>query len=412
MPGIPLDQQPTNKSPVSRRRQRMRRLILFLGAMVFALMLSELGLRIAGFTYFNPYITDPELGFTLRPNAEGWWRNEGSAYVTINSQGLRDREHTIAKPANTIRIAVLGDSFAEALQVSAEDAFWSVMERELQKCSASSGKTIEVINFGVSGFSTARELIMLRQRVWQYQPDVVVLLVTLSNDIKDNSRALSGYTSALPYFVYRDGSLVLDNSMMEERNKAFAFRLQRFAGRPFVWLREHSRLLGLFYSLREAYEAKNKGSVTAKDSASEPGINEKVFQSPANNDWESAWNVTEGLMVQMRDEVEAKGARFLIVTGSASIQVTPNQDDKTKFIQRLNVPSLFYPDTRIKELGIRHRINVLTLAPILAEFTSRTGTFLHGFGPSKGKGHWNESGHALVGKLITERLCDPGWVVP
>ena len=35
------------------------------------------------------------------------------AYVRINDDGLRDRAHTKEKPANTFRIAVLGDSYAE-----------------------------------------------------------------------------------------------------------------------------------------------------------------------------------------------------------------------------------------------------------------------------------------------------------
>jgi hypothetical protein len=114
------------------------RLLLFLGALVVALSIAEAALRISGFTHFNPYIVDAEVGFSLRPNAEGWWRREGLTYVRINSQGLRDREHAIAKQPGTIRIAVLGDSFAEAFQVSGEQAFWTVMEQRLSACAAPS----------------------------------------------------------------------------------------------------------------------------------------------------------------------------------------------------------------------------------------------------------------------------------
>ncbi len=44
--------------------------------------------RVAGFTYFNAYIVDQDVGFSLRPNAEGWWRKEGLTYVKINSQRI------------------------------------------------------------------------------------------------------------------------------------------------------------------------------------------------------------------------------------------------------------------------------------------------------------------------------------
>ena len=121
---------------------------------------------------------------------------------------------------------MLGDSFAEAFQVPMEKAFWTVMEQTLQNCTRP--QKVEVLNFGVSGYSTARELIMLRQRVWQYSPDIVLLLVTPRNDIRDNSRVLDPFAnSGLPYFIYRDGSLTSDDSALQARNRSFYFRLQQ-----------------------------------------------------------------------------------------------------------------------------------------------------------------------------------------
>ena len=40
------------------------------------------------------------------------------------------------------------------------------------------GKQVEVINFGVSGYGTAQELLTLRQKVWDFSPDIVVLAFT------------------------------------------------------------------------------------------------------------------------------------------------------------------------------------------------------------------------------------------
>src|SRR6266513_2225439 len=115
-----------------RRRKLVARLLLITGSTFAALLLVEIGLRLYGFTYFNAYTTDSELGFSLRPNAEGWWTREATVYIKINSQGFRDREHTIAKPPGTFRIAILGDSYAEAFQVPLEKTFWSVIEERLQ----------------------------------------------------------------------------------------------------------------------------------------------------------------------------------------------------------------------------------------------------------------------------------------
>lgn len=86
----------------------LARALLVFGGILTALLIAEVALRVSGFTYFNPYVVDPDVGYSLRPRAEGWWKKEGLTYVKINSYGFHDREHTIAKPPDTLRIAVLG----------------------------------------------------------------------------------------------------------------------------------------------------------------------------------------------------------------------------------------------------------------------------------------------------------------
>ena len=97
-------------------------------------VLAEGTLRVAGFSYPNFWQPDPVTGSSLRPGMEGWQRDEGRAYVKISAQGLRDREHSISKPAGTYRIAVLGDSYAEAMQVDVERTFWSLLPKRLASC--------------------------------------------------------------------------------------------------------------------------------------------------------------------------------------------------------------------------------------------------------------------------------------
>lgn len=404
-----------NYSPRSARVKRplLAKLSLLLGAFLVALLFAELGLRLAGFSYFNPSIIDPEVGYSLRPNAEGWWRKEGLAYVRINSQGLRDREHTIAKPPNTIRIAVLGDSFAEAFQVSQEDTFWALLEQQLQQC-VPAGTKVEVINFGVSGFSTARELIFLRQRVWQYSPDLVLLLVTTGNDIRDNSPALAPYAGdALPYFVFRDNALALDDSLLQDRNRSLSFRLQQsIVGRSLGWLRTHSRLLGLLDSLRAASQGRSKSEGLRDGPQGEPGLNAEVYRAPVDAKWAEAWRVTEALVMQMRAEVKARGVGFLVVTGSHGIQVNPDAATRDRYMKRLGVDTLFYPDLRIKALGDREGFEVLNLAPSLLDYATRNQVFLHGFGAQQGSGHWNQAGHRVAASLIAQKLCVSGMLKP
>ncbi|WRH66843.1 MAG: hypothetical protein RSE13_25625 [Planktothrix sp. GU0601_MAG3] len=102
---------------------------LVFGSLVLAIVLGEVGLRIAGIEHQPPLpadskslaysVSDPERGWSPRPNAKTVWAGEGEvSEVKMNGFGMRDRERTLEKPANSYRIAVLGDSFMEALQVS------------------------------------------------------------------------------------------------------------------------------------------------------------------------------------------------------------------------------------------------------------------------------------------------------
>jgi hypothetical protein len=34
------------------------------------------------------------------------------------------------------------------------------------------------LNFGIGGFGAAQELLLLRERVWKFDPDVIVLQIT------------------------------------------------------------------------------------------------------------------------------------------------------------------------------------------------------------------------------------------
>ena len=158
---------------------------LFIG-----LLLVEIGMRIAKIEYpmFQTY--DYHRGFSLRPNASGWWSREGEAYVKINKHGLRDKEYKKNKNKNVFRIAVLGDSFAEARSIPMEKTFWFLMQSELNFCKLNK-KKIEVINFGVTEYSTAQQLLTLKYHVWDYDPDIILLAFFSGNDVADNSKLLS-----------------------------------------------------------------------------------------------------------------------------------------------------------------------------------------------------------------------------
>jgi len=411
------------------------RVAVVASSVVFALLIFELFLRLVGYTYPVFYQPDEVRGYSLRPGAEGRYRREGAAHVRINSDGLRDREHAKQKPANTLRIAVVGDSYAEAFQVEREQAFWSVLEQGLRECPALAGRGVEVINFGVSGYGTAQELLTLREKVWGYSPDVVLLAVTTNNDVLDNSRALK-VTDEIPYFRLDRGRLALDDSF----RRTAAFRLRNSAlNRLGRWLREHLRFVqavhegqGAIKSRLDAWREqrrlagereKNGANVTGEVKApgatqpnatapagdvpaDELGTANVIYREPADDVWRDAWLVTEKLLAEMDGEVKARGARLYVVTLSNGIQVFPDPAAREAFARRVGAADLFYAERRFADMGEREGFPVYNLAPDLQAYADRTKLFLHGFGAQRGNGHWNEEGHRVAGELLTRKLCD------
>lgn len=147
-----------------------------------------------------------------------------------------------------------------------------------------------------------------------------------------------------------------------------------------------------------------KADIVAK--SVELGTDNVVYLEPANPVWNDAWRVTEGLIVAMRDEVGARGAKLVVVTLSNGPQVLPERHAREAFMKRLVIDDLFYPDNRIKDLCVNERIPVITLAPDMQDYAEKSKVFLHGFGSDIGNGHWNAVGHRVAGQLIARKLCE------
>jgi hypothetical protein len=115
----------------------------------------------------------------MKPGSHYEWQN---IPVDINSHGLRNEETTYEKPAGTFRILNLGDSIAMGWGVRLEETYGKQVEVMLNK-QAEPGVRYEVINTGVPGWGVDSELAFLKTEGIRYDPDMVLLDLTLVNDI-------------------------------------------------------------------------------------------------------------------------------------------------------------------------------------------------------------------------------------
>jgi GDSL-like Lipase/Acylhydrolase family len=110
-------------------------------------------------------VADPNLGFVHAPNKSAFLMGVD---VRINSQGLRDREYLLAKPAGVYRVLMLGDSTTLGWGVNADQTAAKVLERQL-------GPQFEVINTGVGNYGTVQEFTYYKTRGRLFHPDLVIL---------------------------------------------------------------------------------------------------------------------------------------------------------------------------------------------------------------------------------------------
>lgn len=371
-------------------------------------LIAEVALRMARFP-FEPqlYEADRGRGWTLRPGAEGVVAVETRQRVRINGLGFHDRERSYEKSPDTIRIALLGNSWTEALQVPLEINYGAVLEHLLNERGCFGGKHVEVLNFGVAGYSTAQELLLLKQEAWRYHPDIVLVAFYSARDVSNNVRELNNTVNPeqSPYFVYDGENLVADNSFqtlpaLQERE----MWMQKLG----VRITEHARVLQAINAMQR-FGKTQVALAAVREKAEQSGVGNleySIYAPPSQPVMEKAWRVTEGLLRAMRDEVLAHGAQLRIVTLANRPQVLPDQAMRQGLEQELAVADLDYADKRIREFGMREEIPVTNLAPALREYAQVHHAYLNGFSAANlGSGHWNETGHRLAAETIAGEMC-------
>lgn len=398
-------------SSLSHRRRpltfRLKLLLIVIGV-VAGTALLEVTLRLTGVSHPVPYAPDPWCGSRLQANFRGFWTKEGRAIFTTNSLGFRDKEHLVAKPKGTKRVAVLGDSYIEALQVADDRIFARRLEEELAKQLSVDAGCVEVLSFGVSGWGTAQELQSLRHSVWQFDPDVVVLAFLPGNDVRNNWKPLEPM-QCRPFFRLEDDQLILDESFLTHPDYLTAGKLSTQWKN---WLINSSRVMQLTRALRDAAEENSKAASEADSTmvsggtTIEAGLEETALVAPKKNDWVDAWELTDRLILQTAEEVRQRGRTFAVMTIPAAVQVDPDPGVRSAMQRQLEVSDLEYAERRISGLAEQHDFLHIPLAQEMRSSAEREHSYFHGFANTcLGSGHWNENGHQEAARLTAIALA-------
>src|SRR5262245_39676170 len=238
--------------------------------LIVTLSVAEVVLRVIDLRYLRAhrvgadriYNYDAELGWFPVPNSDVSFTGIRTIRVRHNSLGLRDIEHdTSPKPT----VAFVGDSFVWGYDVEQNVRFTEVLRAKLPHQ--------RIINAGVTAYGTDQELLLLR-RLWdRIKPDVVVLMVCVDNDRKDNTVNTRQDGPYKPYFDATHGA---------------------FKGIPVPWSRH------LYFA--DNWLARNSWVVRVAVSAYVLIAHPQV----------TVPDPTERLIGMVQEFVESKGAKFLV----------------------------------------------------------------------------------------------------
>jgi len=269
-------------------------LALLIISTFFALLLCEIVLLLMGWRplYVSPerdrfWKYDPLLGWAHQPGQEGIFETpQFRTSVHINQKGLRDREYSYERENNTGRILVIGDSFAWGYGVEESERFSELLEASLG---------VEVINAGVSGYSTDQEMLWFKEEGVKYDADLVILFFT-GNDIGDNYRQQIHTIYYKPRFVREEGQLILTGYPVPRADQT---------AKSIYFLSQHSALAYFlvqnYFDLLPFYRSFN---VKANSTVSSISDTNSVGES---------FELTVALLDEMRKIAESKEAQFMIV---------------------------------------------------------------------------------------------------
>lgn len=165
-----------------------------LALMLVAVAITLLALELIVFRYVllpSDVVRNATLNGLLRyqPNSVSIIRDpDGSSHrVTINADGWNSTKaaYRVERKPGVLRIAVVGDSYVQAMPVDVADGFPEGIERDLH----ARGIKAEVYRFGVDGAPLSQYLEMMRREVVRFKPDVVVVQL-VHNDLDESYRRL------------------------------------------------------------------------------------------------------------------------------------------------------------------------------------------------------------------------------
>jgi hypothetical protein len=330
---------------------------------------------------------------------------DGGAVIRykINNQGFRGAE--LARPGESTRVLVYGDSFIQGDYSRTEETFTEQLKGRLAR---KIGKSIEVVNAGVIGYGPDQELRRMEEELPTLNPNLVIVAIYAGNDFGDLIRhklyrlSSDGSLQDNPSMFFDDN---VESNMKRWRSEPILRKMLRAArgrlfgnpGNAFVTGQEARRARVDAYLKQEIAEYRQY--VIEGDNAvhplSIPHSDADVSLTPTSESARYKIAMMEQIMRRMSDTVAKDNAVLVFLLIPSPIDAA----DEHEFGE---VDPVKYPEYKRS-----------TLTDILEQICQRNGfRAVDLFGPFwerraddlyfRGDSHWNRRGQAYAAELVSE----------
>lgn len=157
--------------------EQFKNMGIYLSAVIGVLLIIDVFLYSAGIFPVSNTTYYPDIGKGLRADFSYIYFNEGFAIGKTNEYGYYGYGYPKKTGADAFRIALIGDSYVEGIQVFNRNHFATILEDQLNN-----GYTrTEVLNFGRSAFVLGNMYAYQQTLVHTFDPDVYLYFLSESN---------------------------------------------------------------------------------------------------------------------------------------------------------------------------------------------------------------------------------------
>ena len=307
------------------------------------------------------------------PRQAGVWRvrNEIAAPYAVNAQGWNSGvgDYGLPRAPGVSRIAVIGDSYVEALQVTHDQSFAERAAAELSR-----DGPVDIFRFGISGAPLSQYLHMAEREVSRYAPDWIIV-VLVHNDFDESLTPVAGrYTSS--FLRVRVAGGRVEEIAPQPWRPGWREALLRTATARYLYYRWQVHPEVLRHLLVPSAHA-------------DPLYSANIDVAAVLRQMPEVSAATDYLFGRLAAVARAAGARLLLVMDGDRQSIYVGRESGALALNALAA-----------DLARRHGIPFLDLhAAFAADWQKRHERFEH-----VSDNHWNEHGHAVVGHAIAQAI--------